>query len=323
MKFNFCFSIALLFVSTLSMAQTLYVPSGTSGIGSSTNSNVGIGTTSTPSEKLEINGSVRGNQSGALRISTGSGYVDIGPKNTAYSHFTTDRPLFYFDKEVRVNPGAIGSYSGSFLIKTAGTTQLTIETNGNATFSGNVYAPFMKWIGFGVPTEGNYRLVMVHNGVHGYIDYKDNLHFRANNNWTSALTLYGNGSVGIGFTTTYNAGEYKNQNYKLAVNGGILCEEIEVIQDVPDADYVFESNYQLMPLSLVEAFIRENGHLPNIPSAQEFKTNGYKVGEMDEMLLRKMEEMTLYVIELNKKVELLQQENLLLQKKIETMTEAK
>ena len=53
---------------------------------------VGIGTDS-PAEKLHINGSVRGNQSGALRISTGNGYVDIGPKNTSYMHFNTDRSI--------------------------------------------------------------------------------------------------------------------------------------------------------------------------------------------------------------------------------------
>ena len=84
--------------------------------------------------------------------------------------------------------------------------------------------------------------------------------------------------------------------YKLAVNGGIVCEEIKVIADVPDADYVFEEDYNLTPLSEVEVFIKENKHLPNIPSAEEFKTNGYKLGEMDEMLLRKIEELTLYII---------------------------
>jgi hypothetical protein len=56
-------------------------------------------------------------------------------------------------------------------------------------------------------------------------------------------------------------------------------------------------------------FIKENKHLPNIPSAEEFKTDGYKIGEMDEMLLRKIEELTLYIIELQKQIKELKATN--------------
>ena len=59
--------------------------------------NVGIGTTS-PQETLHINGSIRGNQSGALRINTDYGWMDLGSKNTNWAHFNTDRPRFYFQK---------------------------------------------------------------------------------------------------------------------------------------------------------------------------------------------------------------------------------
>ncbi|MCP4355028.1 MAG: hypothetical protein GY793_05235, partial [Proteobacteria bacterium] len=85
---------------------------------------------------------------------------------------------------------------------------------------------FNKWIGFGTRSEGNNRLLLHHTGTHGYIDYKDNLHFRADRNWISALTLYGDGSVGVGFGTTYSAGDYKTKGYKFAVNGKILSEGI-------------------------------------------------------------------------------------------------
>ncbi len=115
-----------------------------------------------------------------------------------------------------------------------------------------------------------------------------------------ALFLGNNGNVGIGT---------KNAQSKLTVNGAILCEEVKVITNVPDADYVFEEDYNLAPLSEVETFIKENKHLPDIPSAQEFKDNGYKVGEMDEMLLRKVEELTLYIIELEKQIKELKEAN--------------
>jgi len=172
---------------------------------------------------------------------------------------------------------------------------------------GRIYIPSYTSLIFGETSgEGNNRISLIQYGPHGYIDYKDNLHFRTDGD-VAALTLYGNGSVGIGFTATYNVGQYLNMGHKLAVKGGIICEEITVINNIPDADYVFEEDYKLTPLAEVESFIKENKHLPDIPSAEEFKTNGYKVGDMDGMLLRKIEELTLYIIELEKQVKELQQ----------------
>ena len=104
-------------------------------------------------------------------------------------------------------------------------------------------------------------------------------------------------------------GATTSSTYKLAVNSGILCEELKVMADVPSSDYVFEKEYELKSLSEVEKFVKENKHLPEIPSAQEFKENGYKVGEMDNLLLQKIEELTLYIIDLQKQIEELKQEN--------------
>ena len=96
---------------------------------------VGIGIIS-PAVKLHVNGAVRGNQNGALRISTGSGYVDIGPKNTNWSHFYTDRARFYFNKEIVVNTGKISSYDENLVIRadynaSATANQLYLTTSGN------------------------------------------------------------------------------------------------------------------------------------------------------------------------------------------------
>ena len=98
-------------------------------------------------------------------------------------------------------------------------------------------------------------------------------------------------------------GATTSSTYKLAVNSGIICEELKVMADVPSSDYVFEKEYELRSLNEVETFVNENKHLPDVPSAKEFKENGYKVGEMDDLLLRKIEELTLYIIDLQKQIE--------------------
>lgn len=69
------------------------------------------------------------------------------------------------------------------------------------------------------------------------------------------------------------------------------------------ADYVFDENYELMPLSDVKSYIESNHHLPEIPSTQEVKENGLDVGEMNELLLKKIEELTLYVIQQQEEIE--------------------
>ncbi|QQS51569.1 MAG: hypothetical protein IPM71_02255 [Bacteroidota bacterium] len=105
----------------------------------------------------------------------------------------------------------------------------------------------------------------------------------------------------------------------LTVNGDILAERIDVIGTVPASDFVFEEDYNLRSLTELEAFVKENKHLPEVPSAAEFKENGYSVGEMDDILLRKVEELTLYIIEQQKLFEAQQALIEQLQQKVETL----
>jgi hypothetical protein len=86
------------------------------------------------------------------------------------------------------------------------------------------------------------------------------------------------------------------------VEGGILTESINVAVKNTDkwADKVFQKDYNLKPLNEVEEFIKKNKHLPNIPSAMDVVEDGINVAEMNASLLEKIEELTLYVIGLNK-----------------------
>ena len=86
---------------------------------------------------------------------------------------------------------------------------------------------------------------------------------------------------------------------KVKINGSIL--------NVPD--YVFEDGYELMSLEQLEESIEENNHLPGMPSAVEVEENGISVGEMQRIFLEKIEELTLYVIEQEKRINALEQEN--------------
>ncbi len=91
------------------------------------------------------------------------------------------------------------------------------------------------------------------------------------------------------------------------VNGNITCKEVEVtLSGWPD--YVFDKEYKLSPLSEVEKYIKENGHLPGISSAKEIEQNGLSLGEMNKQLMQKVEELTLYVIQLQKEVNELKQQ---------------
>ncbi|MEI7499098.1 MAG: hypothetical protein WCK84_01515 [Bacteroidota bacterium] len=116
----------------------------------------------------------------------------------------------------------------------------------------------------------------------------------------SGNTLFNNtGGVGIG-VTTIPAG------VKFAVNGKVNCKEVEVTMN-GWSDHVFNKNYSLMPLSEVEQFILNNKHLPGIPSEKEVLAKGVNLGNMDALLLKKIEELTLYVLELKKENELLKE----------------
>lgn len=134
-----------------------------------------------------------------------------------------------------------------------------------------------------------------------YQTYRDNAstklthegNWLINVNGNDVFTAFKNGSIGIG---TPNS----NESYKLSVNGSIRAKEIVV--ESGWADFVFDDDYQLTPLNEVEEFIHENNHLPEIPSTSEVEEDGVKVGEIETLLLQKVEELTLYAIEANKQI---------------------
>lgn len=96
--------------------------------------------------------------------------------------------------------------------------------------------------------------------------------------------------------------------YEFSVDGKMMTEEVKVQLSENWPDFVFKKDYNLKTLKEVETFIAENKHLPEIPSEADVLENGINLGEMDAKLLQKIEELTLYLIEQNKKIEELQKE---------------
>jgi hypothetical protein len=105
--------------------------------------------------------------------------------------------------------------------------------------------------------------------------------------------------------------------YRLSVDGNVICEEMRVLISSSWPDYVFNEDYALMNLNEVEEYIAENNHLPGMPSASEIDGGqGIDLGEMQRLTVEKVEELTLYLIEANKKMDELAKQNAALQQEL-------
>ncbi|MNQ47939.1 hypothetical protein D3C85_617980 [compost metagenome] len=311
------FLILGLFITQLNFAQNTLNPSG----------NVGIGISS-PSVPLDVMGTVKIQSSNAnynenlrllpsllgdyssiaLGAVAGNAGTGIGQWNLvrypAVSNYmfslrynTTD----YFNVLSNGNIG-IGTSSPSSKLSVLGNiSKLTL------TGIDGVYDNLLKY-GHRTDLESGTSNVNRWHGIDATItagNAEDNkLKFRlygggiGNLEPVDVMTLLGNGFVGIGTT---------RPDAKLAVSGTIHSKEVKVDLNVPAPDYVFASDYKLRTLKEVETYVNQNSHLPEIPSAKEFEKNGMQLAEMNMALLKKVEELTLYAIEQEKKTEKLNQ----------------
>ena len=164
--------------------------------------------------------------------------------------------------------------------------------NGNIHVNKYLFIPSHRELIFGNTSDRDHSLRISYNGNDNngscYINYSGDLRYR-NGSMTDdvPVVLFSkDNNVGIGTLDP--------QGYKLAVNGTIRAKEIKVDSDW--ADFVFKKDYKLPTLGEVKKHIAEKGTLPGIPSESDVKANGVSLGEVNALLLQKIEELTLYVI---------------------------
>jgi hypothetical protein len=269
MKFKFLTLLGLISLGAMAQSGTV----GTTGF----TGKIGIGTT-TPTAPLEISFET---------LKLGGFVVNNGLTGIRFTKLTQSKVMNYLSNlpDTTTNfltvdgSGNMVLQNASIFYKTDGflTGNRTVKMNGsNLAFTGQAAGPIV-WDG-PTPTPSNHFFI---NGTTGF--------------------------VGVGTAVP---------DSKFTVNGKIHATEVLVTATVP-ADYVFEkyfegksalkADYTMPTLEEIEAYTKANKHLPSIPSAKEMQTNGVELGDMTNKLLQKIEELTLYVIEQNKRIKSLEE----------------
>ncbi|NII83293.1 hypothetical protein [Pedobacter sp. SG908] len=261
--------------------------------GTETNKEIQFRSVANPNKYAFAGGNLGYARIGAYDITTGFDNLFIEAANVSIGH---SAPRAVFDITKPIPYGALGAVLGRLPEG---------DDVGNGTFLGTQ--------GHNTNALGGKSFSIVHN-FYGQTNSSINFHrggditggfisFSTNAN-EEKLRIDAYGNVGIGTT---------NPTERLSVNGKIRAKEIKV-EATNWPDYVFEEGYKVETLEGLESYIKENKHLPEIPSAKLIEKEGLVLGEMNKKLLKNLEELTLHVIELNKRMEKLEAENQKLKK---------
>ena len=282
------------------------------------NGNVGVGVLN-PTSRLQVSNSFNTNTNEVIasfgrfaNASGGSSIVRFGYHNTCdfevnsgYSS-TGHRLGGYFDLNITNNHP--GGNHGGINFATNSSVKMAINVNGNVGIGTSTPSNIQGWDRvLDVAGVDNSKIlatsrnglskvgVFSHNdwyGGGGFVGTESNHPLHLITNYNVKMSILANGNVGVGTLVP---------DSKLTVAGNIHAQEVKVTAragEVPD--YVFANDYKLKSLEEVERYIKQNSHLPEIPSAKEIEKNGLMLAEMNLSLLKKMEEMTLYMIEMKK-----------------------
>ena len=318
-------TLAVLVTNNLSFGQQWNGAQNTTG-DISRIGNIGIGMTNPPLDKLHVSGGgIKIGSSGSIGQNWWEFGLDDGTTGTGID-FHGGSKLTDFTARIYRIAGDNSEFqlvnhgTGPMNFYTNGVPRMAITGDGRVDIASSIRigpsgAISANWWEFGLDDGATGTGIDFHGGskltdftARIYRIAGDNSEFQLVNNGTGPMSFYtsgvsrmmitGGGNIGIGTP---------NPQSKLAVNGKITAKEIEVtLQGWPDN--VFEENYELKPLKEVENYISKHKHLPDMPSESEALENGVNLGEMQAKLLQKIEELTLYVIALEKKNDKFEQE---------------
>jgi hypothetical protein len=241
----------------------------------SQNGNVGIGGFSGPGGPL-----------GRLDV------IGIGTTSSTNTFILRNSLL---DTIMRVrDDGRMGiGYNGTSYGRTInlGGTGINFYTSNEAAFGGAIFPTDTSLVLWSNSGANNYLVFQPSWGNTGIGTYTPNAKFHLN-----GAMLVGNNSARIA------------TGYEVSVDGEIMCENLVMQNSTTWPDYVFENDYKLMPLADLEKSIRENKHLPNVPSAAEISKTGINMQVITKAHMEKIEELTLYIIQLKKEIDQLRGE---------------
>ncbi len=281
------------------------------------------------------------------QFNTDYGYIQVGAQNASWAHIYTDRPNVIFNKPVYSMNGFL-SYSSNLNLEAASGYYVQVKPRSSSyglilrEYNSNDYGNIevtSSGLGLGYNTSGYHMLINTSGNIGinttgttgGKLNIKqgwgDWIHFEHTSN--TGYWAFHNGQDQETFHIYYKKPDGTIvYPLRLKADGSIQTSEILVAQvnateikskelrlDVDNvADYVFADDYKLRSLAEVEQFVKENKYLPGMPKGTDLENEGMNVAEMSNLLLEKIEELTLYMIELKKENEELKSEITLLKK---------
>lgn len=247
------------------------------------NGSFGIGTT-TPGSMLAVSSSVA--RISNFGTSASSGYLEIGASGS-YMYVGLGASLL---SGASTSDGILRSDNALAFLSNGDNERMRILSNGNIGIGTNDPTSKLEVVNgyFTVSNHAINRLYLSSDAGGAYLQ-TSGAPLRFFTGSTVRLQILETGNVGIGTLTP---------SEKLAVNGNIRAKKI--IVETGWSDYVFADDYKLKSLNELASFIKQHKHLPDVPSAKEVEKSGISVGENQALLLKKIEELTLYIIEMKK-----------------------